>query len=150
MRIHLLSVKPRKTPANSPEMQLIERYVQRASRYIPCEARNFTTEVALLQFVQGEGSRTTPFLILTDSHGKQLSSEELSAVIGKEQDAGVQQVMFAIGPADGWSKAALARANLLIAFGRITLPHELAQVIAAEQIYRALAIRVGHPYHAGH
>lgn len=150
MRIHLLSVKPRKSPANSPEAQLIERYLERASRYVPCEARNFATEAALLEFVKAESARTSPFLLLTDSRGKQLSSEELSATVGAQQDAGVQQMMFAIGPADGWSKAALARANLLVAFGRITLPHELSQVIAAEQLYRALAIRAGHPYHTGH
>lgn len=150
MKIHLLSVKPRKTAANSPEAQLIDRYLERAGRYVPCEARTLATEAALLQFVQSESARTIPFLILTDSLGKQLSSEELSAAIVREQESGVQQLMVAIGPADGWSKAALARANLLIAFGRITLPHELAQVVAAEQIYRALAIRAGHPYHAGH
>jgi 23S rRNA (pseudouridine1915-N3)-methyltransferase len=66
------------------------------------------------------------------------------------QDAGTQQLVFAIGPADGWSPAALARADRTVAFGRITLPHELAATVAAEQIYRALTIRAGHPYHSGH
>ena len=58
-------------------------------------------------------------------------------------------LVLGIGPADGWS-AALKRADLSLAFGRITLPHELAAVVAAEQIYRALTILAGHPYHTGH
>ncbi len=58
--------------------------------------------------------------------------------------------MLAIGPADGWSTAARARAGLLLSFGAITLPHELARVVLAEQIYRALTILAGHPYHSGH
>jgi len=59
-------------------------------------------------------------------------------------------LVLAIGPADGWSPAARARADLLLSFGRITLPHELAAVVAAEQLYRALTIRAKHPYHCGH
>ena len=150
MKIHLLSVRARKPQASAPETLLIERYLERATRYVPCSSKSFATETALLQFVQEEAARTSPFLILTDSRGKQLSSEELSGVIGNAQDSGFQHAMVAIGPADGWSKPATDRANLLIAFGKITLPHELAAVIAAEQIYRALAIRAGHPYHGGH
>jgi 23S rRNA (pseudouridine1915-N3)-methyltransferase len=74
----------------------------------------------------------------------------LAATLGRAQDDGVQSVVLAIGPADGWSPAALAAATRTVAFGRITLPHELAAVVAAEQIYRALTIRAGHPYHSGH
>ena len=150
MKIHLLSVRARKSLAGAPETVLVERYLERASRYVPCRARNFATEAALLGFVLDEAGRTAPFLILTDSRGKQLSSEELSAAVGNAQDNGVQHIMLAIGPADGWSKVAIARANLLVAFGKITLPHELAAAVAAEQIYRALTIRAGHPYHGGH
>jgi 23S rRNA (pseudouridine1915-N3)-methyltransferase len=58
--------------------------------------------------------------------------------------------VLAIGPADGWSDAARARAGLLLSFGSITLPHQLARVVLAEQIYRALTILAGHPYHSGH
>jgi 23S rRNA (pseudouridine1915-N3)-methyltransferase len=87
---------------------------------------------------------------MTDSRGKQLTSEELAAEVGRLQDGGTQLLVVAIGPADGWSEAARKRADLTIAFGRITLPHELAAVVAAEQIYRALTIRAGHPYHSGH
>ena len=71
-------------------------------------------------------------------------------MLGRIQDDGAQSLIFAIGPPDGWSPAAIAVASRRIALGRITLPHELAAVVAAEQIYRALTIRAGHPYHSGH
>jgi 23S rRNA (pseudouridine1915-N3)-methyltransferase len=59
-------------------------------------------------------------------------------------------VVLAIGPADGWSGMARERANLIFSLGRITLPHQLARVVLAEQVYRALTILAGHPYHCGH
>lgn len=65
-----------------------------------------------------------------------MSSEEFAATLGGVQDGGIQQVVIAIGPADGWSPETLRRASLTAALGRITLPHELAAVVAAEQIYR--------------
>jgi 23S rRNA (pseudouridine1915-N3)-methyltransferase len=57
---------------------------------------------------------------------------------------------MAIGPADGWSDTARQRADLLLSLGRITLPHQLARVVLAEQVYRAFTILAGHPYHSGH
>ncbi|WP_255483761.1 23S rRNA (pseudouridine(1915)-N(3))-methyltransferase RlmH [Granulicella sp. 5B5] len=103
-----------------------------------------------MEFLDGATARTRPYLLLTDSTGQQLSSTELAAVVSQLFDTGIQTLVFAIGPADGWSPAARKRADKTIAFGRITLPHELAAVIAAEQLYRSLTIRAGHPYHTGH
>jgi 23S rRNA (pseudouridine1915-N3)-methyltransferase len=125
-------------------------YLQRASRYATCEVRELRSEEALCALIANTSGRTAPFLILTDSQGKQLSSEEFAVSIGRIRDSGVQQIVIAIGPADGWSREMVAHAQLTIAFGRITLPHELAAVVAAEQLYRALTILAGHPYHTGH
>ncbi len=94
--------------------------------------------------------RTRPVFLAADPRGEMVTSEELAAEIGRRMDGGVQLLVVGIGPADGWSAAALARADRRISFGRITLPHELAAVVASEQIYRALTIRAGHPYHSGH
>jgi 23S rRNA (pseudouridine1915-N3)-methyltransferase len=69
---------------------------------------------------------------------------------GARPDEGTQQIVFAIGPANGWSEAARARAQLLLSLGPMTLAHSLARLVMAEQIYRAYAILTGHPYHAGH
>ena len=150
MEILLTSIRSRRPPASEPDTQLLERYIQRANRYLPCEQRDFASETAFFAHLDRSARRTTPYLVLTDSRGKQMSSEEFATTLGGVQDGGAQQFVVAIGPADGWSAEALRRASLTVAFGRITLPHELAAVVAAEQIYRALTIRAGHPYHHAH
>ena len=124
-------------------------YEQRLSRYAAVLSRAHASEAALLEKLSVEG-RTPPRLILLDSRGRMLSSEELAGWIGRERDAGTQQLVFAVGPADGWSPAARQRADLLLSFGPMTFPHELARVMLAEQLYRAFTILAGHPYHTGH
>ena len=67
-----------------------------------------------------------------------------------QQALDVQQLVFAIGPADGFSDIARKSASKLISFGKMTLPHELARVVLLEQLYRAFTIIRRHPYHSGH
>ena len=110
----------------------------------------FAAEPALLTWLDRHAARTSPKLILLDSRGKQFTSEEFAQHLGALRDSGTQTVVLAIGPADGWSAEARRRAHLLLSLGRITLPHELARAVLAEQIYRALTILAGHPYHSGH
>lgn len=129
---------------------MLAMYIERAGKYVPCEAKEFASEDVFLKALDGKKSRTAPFVVLADSRGRQFSSPEFAAELGAVRDQGVQQVVFAVGPADGWSALGLKRANLTLSFGRITLPHELAAVVLAEQIYRALTILSGHPYHSGH
>jgi len=150
MKILLATISSKRTPASGPATTLLESYLERSGRYSSIAHRVFASEATFLSFLEDTTSRTRPALLLTDSRGKQLSSEELAASIARLRDSGTQQLILAIGPADGWSTAALKRADLTLAFGRITLPHELAAVVAAEQIYRALTILAGHPYHCGH
>jgi 23S rRNA (pseudouridine1915-N3)-methyltransferase len=149
MKILIAAILPRRS-SNSPATQLLDTYLERATRYVPTTYRAFPTEPKLLAFLDESAARTRPILLLTDSRGAQLSSTELATSIGSYLDSGTQLLVLAIGPADGWSPSALARADITLAFGRITLPHELAAVIAAEQLYRSLTIRAGHPYHSGH
>jgi 23S rRNA (pseudouridine1915-N3)-methyltransferase len=150
MKIVLAMVSPHRSGPSGAAATLLHLYLERAARFTPCSHRIFSSENRLLDFVADTTSRTRPVLILADSQGKQLTSQEIGDTIGLIQDAGTQLLILAIGPADGWSAAALARADRSIAFGRITLPHELAAVVAAEQLYRALTILAGHPYHSGH
>jgi len=79
-----------------------------------------------------------------------MTSEVFAEWLGRQRDTSAQQIVFSIGPADGWSMAARKRANLLLSLGPMTLAHSLARVVLAEQIYRAFTILTGHPYHAGH
>ena len=135
---------------DSPATALATEFITRISRYLPCEAIYQPTESALLDWLDRRATRTSPHVILLDSRGRQLSSEEFATHLGTVRDAGIQVVIVAIGPANGWSTATRARASLLLSLGRMTLPHELARVVATEQVYRALTILAGHPYHCGH
>jgi len=85
-----------------------------------------------------------------DSRGKQLSSEEFAGFLGDYQERNPLPLLFAIGPADGFSEAARTAAQHMISLGKMTLPHELARVVLLEQLYRAFTILKGHPYHSGH
>jgi 23S rRNA (pseudouridine1915-N3)-methyltransferase len=79
-----------------------------------------------------------------------MSSEAFAAWIGNRRDDGTQHLVFAVGPADGWSPVARERAQLLLSLGPMTMAHSLARLVVAEQIYRATTILCGHPYHSGH
>jgi 23S rRNA (pseudouridine1915-N3)-methyltransferase len=151
MKIIFASVAPRRTRSKSDATdRLLADYVERAGRYIPCDSQLFESEAAVLDWLDRQPGRSPAYAVLLDSRGQQYSSEEFSAHIGRIRDEGVQRLVLAIGPADGWSPVARQRANLLFSFGRITLPHQLARVVLAEQVYRALTILAGHPYHSGH
>ncbi len=150
MKILLSTISPRRSGLSGPAADLLKLYLGRSSKFIPSAHRNFASEKDLLAYSDEASARTRPALLLTDSKGQQLTSPEIANFLGSLQDKGIQQLIFAVGPADGWSDVALSAADKTIAFGRITLPHELAAVIAAEQLYRALTIRAGHPYHGGH
>lgn len=129
---------------------LISEYVERAARYTSVESIYFPDEESMFGWLERGKGRTGCFLVLLDSTGRQYTSEEIASFLAKLRDSGQQQILLAIGPASGWSEASLRRANLLLSLGRITLPHELAAVVLAEQVYRALTISAGHPYHCGH
>jgi len=147
----LAAISPsRSRPKSSPAAALAEDFLARARRYTPCESQFFSTETALLTWLNRQAARTAPKLILLDSRGTQFTSEDFAGHLGALRDSGTRTVVLAIGPADGWSAEARRRAHLLFSLGRITLPHELARAVLAEQIYRALTILAGHPYHSGH
>jgi 23S rRNA (pseudouridine1915-N3)-methyltransferase len=151
MKITLAAIVPRRsrTKADAFE-QLIADYTTRAARYLPTESQMFDVEADFLAWTGSQPGRVTPFLVLLDSRGKQLSSEEFATTLGTHRDHGTQRLILAIGPADGWTESTRKRADLLLSLGRITLPHQLARVVLAEQTYRALSILAGHPYHSGH
>jgi len=151
MKIILTAIAPRRARSKSEATdRLLADYIERSSRYLPCEAQIFDDEFAFLAWLSHQSGRSPVHAILLDSRGQQLSSEEFAARLGNLRDGGTQRLVLAIGPADGWSSAALEQASLLFSLGRITLPHQLARVVLAEQVYRGLTILAGHPYHSGH
>ena len=150
MNLLIASVAPRKAARSTPAQTLVEEYLLRSRRFAPAETLVFPSEDALLASATRQPGRGAAVLVLCDSTGDLLTSEALAELLRLHRDAGAARMLFGIGPADGWSKPGLARATRVISFGRITLPHELARVVLAEQVYRALTILAGHPYHSGH
>jgi 23S rRNA (pseudouridine1915-N3)-methyltransferase len=127
---------------------LTTEYLNRISRYVEVEGLPLADEAALLKL--RDKSRPVHTLVLLDSRGKELSSEEFAEFLQNHQDRNPQPLVLAIGPADGFSDAARKAANTSLSLGKMTLPHELARVVLLEQVYRAFTILKGHPYHSGH
>jgi 23S rRNA (pseudouridine1915-N3)-methyltransferase len=85
-------------------------------------------------------------VVLLDERGKQLSSSGLAARLTDWQAEG-RDLCFVIGGPDGVSSACRERANFTWSLSNLTLPHGLARVLFAEQLYRAWSLQAGHPYH---
>lgn len=124
-----------------------QSYLERCSGFAQCETRSFRAEKALLEWLERQRGRKPPVIVLLDGRGRQMTSEAFARWLGAQREEGAQQIVFAVGPADGWSDAARARAHLLLSLGPMTLAHALARLVIAEQIYRATTILSGHPYH---
>jgi len=124
---------------------LTTEYLKRISRYAEVDGLPLADEGALLKL--RDRSRPVSTLVLFDSRGKQLSSEEFAKFL---EDRNPQALVLAIGPADGFSDAARKSASTILSLGKMTLPHELARIVLLEQVYRAFTILKGHPYHTGH
>src|SRR6476620_6805886 len=99
----------------------------RLSRYAACDAHELSSEASLLKLLD-KSARTQPVLVLLDSRGKQLTSEEIANFLEYHQAHDTQELLFAVGPSDGWSDATRDHAKTVLSFGKITLPHELARV----------------------
>ncbi len=79
--------------------------------------------------------------------GKQLSSEELAAYVAQRAQSGAGDIAFVIGSSHGLSNTIKSAASLKFSMGRITMPHQMARMVLAEQIYRACSINSGLKYH---
>ena len=150
MKLQVVWITPRRGDKESAVRELAEEYTKRLSRFVTIETTSVASEEALLKMVVSAAGRVPPFVLLLDSRGQQFTSEEFARLIESHQSRGTQTLLFAVGPADGFSEKALKAANQLLSFGKMTLPHELARVVLLEQLYRAFTIIRNHPYHGGH
>jgi len=87
------------------------------------------------------------YLVALDRQGKPFSSEQLAEVLQKLIATGIRKMDFVIGGPVGLDRTIIAKANLRLSLSAMTLPHELARVVLLEQLYRALTILRGEPYH---
>lgn len=145
MKIKLAWIGKTREPAIH---SLTAEYLKRLARYAPTESAELKDEQALLASVAKDRSKAV--FVLLDTRGKQLTSEELANFLDYHQNRGTGALLFAIGPADGFSDEARKASQFQLSLGKITMAHELARVVLLEQLYRAYTILKGHPYHTGH
>jgi 23S rRNA (pseudouridine1915-N3)-methyltransferase len=123
-RVELLEIKPADRTAGKPVEAIMEFEAARIAAALPADCE----------------------LVALDERGKNPSTAELSEMFGQWLSGG-RDVAFVIGGADGLHASIKARAARLLALSRMTLPHGLARVLLAEQLYRAMSLLKGHPYH---
>lgn len=105
------------------------------------------------QILDKEGARILSkladkeFVIVLAIEGQQFPSEKFSKILSDITIRGISDITFVIGGSLGLSTAVKKRANLLMSFGKLTLPHQLMRLVLVEQIYRAFMIQQGSPYH---
>ncbi len=134
----------------------VAEYLGRAARYVPTERREVKAargdDAAA---VEQEGERILDAaspgpadrLVALDSSGKALTSMEWASLIGRWANEGAGRVIFVVGGAGGLSRKVRKAAHRVVSLGPQTLAHELAQVVLAEQLYRAWTILRREPYH---
>jgi len=141
--------------ARSPETELVKTYVERATNagrslglgpveVIEVESRKpgKAAEAEILKPHLADAHT-----IACDEHGAARPSRAFAQEIAALRDRGVRRLVFVIGGADGLDPELLAQAHGKLAFGPQTWPHALARVMLAEQVYRAVTILAGSPYH---
>ena len=85
-------------------------------------------------------------VVLLDAAGKQFTSQQFARWLGDLRDRGAREIVFLCGGAEGFPDELRAKAKQKLSLSTLTMPHEFARVVLAEQIYRAFAILAGHPY----
>lgn len=120
---------------------LLDDYVRRITRYAEIEVMELR-EGALRKWKIDPTAAT----VLLDAAGKQFTSRQFAAWLGDLRDRGARELVFLCGDADGFPKELRDSAKHKLSLSTLTMPHEFARVVLAEQIYRAFAILAGHPY----
>lgn len=144
---------------SGPERDLVDRYADRFAKIAPSlglefkgivqagESRARDAETRKREearfLTDGDPAR----LIALDERGKPLSSQDFANLIARFRDDGAKSLTLVIGGADGLHESVRERADRVISFGAMTMPHQLVRICASEQLYRAATILSGHPYH---
>jgi 23S rRNA (pseudouridine1915-N3)-methyltransferase len=123
-------------------LQEIEVVEVAESRARDAERRRVEESIALAQLCPAGAVR-----VLLDERGEDLGSAELAGCVQRWRDDGRSTAFFAIGGPDGVAINLRQDAELLLAFGAATWPHQLVRIMLLEQVYRAVTLLAGHPYH---
>ena len=137
---------------------IIQEYAERIRHYIPFdievipELKN-TKGISQNEQKQREGElilrslQTGDYIVLLDEHGSERTSMEFAAWMQKKMSAGPKRLVFIIGGPYGFSENVHKRGNEEISLSRMTLSHQMVRMLFVEQIYRAMTILNGEPYH---
>jgi 23S rRNA (pseudouridine1915-N3)-methyltransferase len=141
---------------SGPIKELIKDHLDRAGRFAQIEVVEIRDRDSVgtdaRKIIEKEGediiSRTAsdPFLIALDERGREMDSLQMAELIEKHRLAGTKQITFVIGGPRGLAEAVKKRADLSLALSRMTLTHEFARALLAEQVYRAFTIIHDLPY----
>ena len=123
---------------------LVDDYVRRIEHYTEIQVTELRdcAPAALRKLKIEPGA----VLVLLDAAGKQFTSQQFARWLGDLRDRGTRELVFLGGDAEGFPEGIRATAKQKISLSTLTMPHEFARVVLAEQIYRAFAILAGHPY----
>ena len=135
-----------KCKKNSPEMEIISEYIKRSQWQISIKEKDNSNPKDESDFLLSSIPPKSKVIVL-DEKGINISSKELAQMIQDWQSTGTSEICFLIGGADGHLPSVRQRADLLLSFGKLTLPHMLIRAVLSEQIYRIQTIISGHPYH---
>jgi 23S rRNA (pseudouridine1915-N3)-methyltransferase len=123
---------------------LLDDYLARIRHYAEVEATELRERSdSALRKLKLESSAT---LVMLDAAGKQFTSTEFARWLGDLRDRGSREIVFLCGDAGGFPESLSRTAKQKLSLSTLTMPHEFARVVLAEQIYRAFAILAGHPY----
>jgi 23S rRNA (pseudouridine1915-N3)-methyltransferase len=140
MKIRLLMLgKTRRPEMNA----VLADYAKRIGRACPIELTEVRDGEAALKKLDAERAATA---LLLDAGGKAYDSAAFAKWLGEQRDRGTREIIFVCGDADGFPEALRERVKQKFSLSAMTYSHELARVMLAEQIYRALAVLSGSPY----
>jgi 23S rRNA (pseudouridine1915-N3)-methyltransferase len=124
---------------------LLDDYLRRIERYAEIDVSELRDgSPAALRKVKIDAGAA---VVLLDAAGKQFTSQQFARWLGELRDRGTRELVFLCGDAEGFpAELRASGAKQKISLSTLTMPHELARVVLAEQIYRAFAILAGHPY----
>ncbi len=135
-----------KCKKNSPEGEIIARYQERMKWDLAIKEKDNATQEEEAKFLQSCIAPHAKVIVL-DERGTNMTSPELAAILEGWMTAGTSEICFLIGGADGHLEETRQKADLILSFGKLTLPHILMRAVLCEQIYRAETIIAHHPYH---
>lgn len=144
MKVTILAIG--KCKKNSPEAQLISEYVKRSAWEITIKEKDNSDQQDEAKFLQTSIPSHAKVIVL-DERGENLKSLQLAAQIENWQLNGCSELCFIIGGANGHLQTTRDKADLILSFGKLTLPHMLMRAVLTEQIYRLQTIINHHPYH---